>query len=663
MYPQRQQLSWSGLSASWLFGIIIAFVMVVATPSPARACGGFFCNAVSQSPIYQAGERVVFAKDGDAVVMHIEVTYQGPPTEFGWILPLVDVPTDADGNPLPLDQAVSISSPSLFSTLQSNTDPTFTVSTTFDENLDSCSADRDFPLASGNFGGGVDAAGSEDTLSAEGEGPPKVAVLQSADIGPYAAQLIQATDSQALFDWLNDNGYTQDPKALPLLDHYVASKYVFVGLKLQNEKSTGDLKPVALRQGELAPCVPLRLTSIAATPNMPILVWVLGPSRAIPKNFIHAVINDAAIVFPGGTNYLDRVNEAIDTLVGHAWVTEFSGPSATYNGVFWNHDNAEKNLANATDLKSTLAAVQQLPLTSAERAAVLMQTVVMPQGLKGYPWGNCYYDPWFDEKRYENGEWWYEPCPESNDEHLTTEAEFYNYLDYWVDELEKQNQPVTADLDKLRTIVNEEFVKPLKNIQAMFDNAKTITRFYTTQDPEEMTKDPIFAFNPDLGDVARNHQVAAHITNPNCAGEIVEITYATGQKAVMDCGGVCSSFPSLPAVPGAPALLFAQVIDETGAPSNFDSEYAQIVDAALNHAEAGKPSLPSNFTLPAADPVGEIATVWMNSDGTIAASRSAAKSGSGCQTTRVNAGVFAILFFSGLCFLITGVVRAVRNAV
>ena len=37
-------------------------------------------------------------------------------------------------------------------------------------------------------------------------------------------------------------------------------------------RTQSDIKPIALTMSEQAPCVPLKLTSIAATPEMPILV-------------------------------------------------------------------------------------------------------------------------------------------------------------------------------------------------------------------------------------------------------------------------------------------------------------------------------------------------------------------------------------------------------
>ena len=104
-------------------------ILIVATAAAfslvafdASACGGFFCNAGTQSPIYQAGERVVFHQQPGTpeqpgkVTMHIEIAYQGDPTEFGWILPILGPPTDSEGTIAPLEEILAISSTKLFNT-------------------------------------------------------------------------------------------------------------------------------------------------------------------------------------------------------------------------------------------------------------------------------------------------------------------------------------------------------------------------------------------------------------------------------------------------------------------------------------------------------------------------------------------------------------------
>ena len=48
----------------------------LALPSPAAACGGFFC---SNQPIDQSGENIVFSIEEDgSIEAHVQILYQGP---------------------------------------------------------------------------------------------------------------------------------------------------------------------------------------------------------------------------------------------------------------------------------------------------------------------------------------------------------------------------------------------------------------------------------------------------------------------------------------------------------------------------------------------------------------------------------------------------------
>jgi hypothetical protein len=66
-------------------------VSLIFLPSIASACGGLFCNAAT--PVVQDAEHIVFATDGAQVDMVVRLTWGGPPTEFGWLLP---VPADVE---------------------------------------------------------------------------------------------------------------------------------------------------------------------------------------------------------------------------------------------------------------------------------------------------------------------------------------------------------------------------------------------------------------------------------------------------------------------------------------------------------------------------------------------------------------------------------------
>jgi hypothetical protein len=60
---------------------------------------------------------------------------------------------------------------------------------------------------------------------------------------------------------------------------------------------------------------------------------------------------------------------------------------------------------------------------------------------------------------------------------------------------------VEAFLDALE----EAVVKPLTDGQSLFDEHSTVTRFYTTLSPDEMTADPVFDFNDELPPVSNFH--------------------------------------------------------------------------------------------------------------------------------------------------------------
>lgn len=520
---------------------------MAAAPPVAWACGGFFCNAQTQTPIVQAGERVLFARTEHGVTMHIEVVYQGDPTSFGWIVPLAERPLDADGQPVPIDKALSLSATEVFSTLQAATNPTFSVRIG-DSLGDECSG------SSGGFGCGAVAdakTGAADGLSERNdEGDP--IVLDEAAVGPYEAQLLEAPDVDTLFDWLNRNDYYQDPAARPLLQHYVDRHYVFLGLRLQNGKTNGDLRPIRLDLSETAPCVPLRITQIAASDDMPILVWVMGPGRAVPKNFLSAVVNDMALIYPGGSNYLQVVSDAVDDAAGHAWITEMAGPTATLKGQF---------MASGADLVGFDAAedLEELyyvaPLLGSTTMRAILKSELVPGRVSALSFA-------------------YQP----EDALLDAETTLVN------------------DLATLKARLRDELYTPLSQVEALLDSTTTLTRFFTTSDASEMTKDPIFAFNPELPDVPAAHVIVAQTGSTEDCTFTGVVNYPDNRQ--IKIGGEQASRPFIGPIADEKALLWVEVLDEEGPAKRFDPSQAAEIDRAIDGASMqGVPSLPADVEL------------------------------------------------------------------
>ena len=99
------------------------------------------------------------------------------------------------------------------------------------------------------------------------------------------------------------------------VDPYIRPGGYFLALKLLPGRSTGDLTPVVLEYASELPMIPLILTSVGATPNMGVQVWLLGNARAIPRNYHHVVLNEALFDWQ---NQVQNYNDVVIAAVGEA---------------------------------------------------------------------------------------------------------------------------------------------------------------------------------------------------------------------------------------------------------------------------------------------------------------------------------------------------------
>src|SRR6185503_15029337 len=107
--------------------------------------------------------------------------------------------------------------------------------------------------------------------------------------------VLKADDKTDMLAWLMKNRYFVPDAIGTAVTPYIHAGAYFLALKLRSGESTGSLLPVVVHYASDLPMIPLVLTSVGATPKMPIEVYVLGASRAIPRNYHHVVVNEAAI--------------------------------------------------------------------------------------------------------------------------------------------------------------------------------------------------------------------------------------------------------------------------------------------------------------------------------------------------------------------------------
>ena len=410
--------------------------------SEAHACGGFFCNALD--PVNQAGEQILFARDGEQIEMHVQINYQGPAVDFGWILPAAP------------DVETTVSTEALFTRLNGAFRPQMRANYTYDP---ACPMDDASSFVDGGIG-----------FLADGSAPPPdpeptVNVLSREAVGPYDRVILQADDTEVLFEWLNQNDFAIPMDAAERLGPYIDT-HVFVAIKLLAGNDSDDIKPLKLRYTAAQPTIPLRPTAVAAQPDMPIVVYILGAGRAVTLNYLHVEINETLINWvSGGTNYPVVAAHAIDQAGGQAFVTDFAGPHMDRMAAFevTVDLNGLRDVRTLNGLLDYAAALRSPDLIKLVRAAV-----AAPEG-------------------------------------VDVDDVLRQPFDY-------DAEAIMVDGAGLVAAIEADILPVYDGLNALFEAHPKLTRLYTTMNAEEMTTDPLFDWNIDLPDVPNVRTAEIYVT-------------------------------------------------------------------------------------------------------------------------------------------------------
>lgn len=295
------------------FLFVLVLLIGLLSVSAAYACGGLFCQNV---PVNQQSERIIFTVNDDGTVTaYVQINYTGSAPDFSWVVPVPSVPE------------VDVAEMATFDEIQLLTDPIIV-----SPQIPDCA-----PIAMPMMA---------DSAAVQEGG---VEVLASGTAGPFAYDVVTSEDSEALIVWLNDNNYRITDEMRPLIAVYTDEGMVFLAMKLQPEQGVQDIQPVVMTYEADYPTIPIRLTAVAAIPNMSIYTWVFADEQAIPMNYAHPMIANESIrgdfMQFGGTNYMSVVDQTVDLYAGRAFITEYAQPTEVFLTQF-PQDELLKTLAN-----------------------------------------------------------------------------------------------------------------------------------------------------------------------------------------------------------------------------------------------------------------------------------------------------------------------------
>jgi hypothetical protein len=476
----------------------------------------------------------VFAIDRQAgtVEAHIQIQYTGDPQKFAWIIPVTAIPD------------FSIGSEQLFGNLLASTVPTYSFSFASD-----CE-ERERPqigcASVASFGGDGGTGVTTGDVTTDGG----FEVVKREIVGAFEIVVLSGGTSQEVYDWLSMNGYYQDMAALPIIDEYLKEKFYFAAAKLLHGAGTDEIQPLVMTYAGDTPCVPLRLTRIAATPHMGVRVFGLGEARYAPSNYRHVEINDAAIDWVNNAvNYTDVVREAIDTpgADGHAFITEFANSTGIIDrtGIY------------SSDWRSDTF-IDAVPVTDGGYSiidALQTQGLVDCSGELGP--GCSYFHPQILPllRRFL-------PAPNG-----VAEDDFYACMACF----EEQIDPVAWDATMFAQQLEERIIAPGKHAVDLLSRWPKITRLLTIISPEEMTVDPEFIENPDLPDVLAARTAVRNIP---CEGSD-KMVLPSGEAVLLTPEGTWPVFDT-----PMPFALRIEQMTPSGAPQVIEDLKAQIRAAA-----------------------------------------------------------------------------------
>ena len=534
--------------------LAIAAAGFAYTPA-SHACGGTFSGGSPTSKnVDQSGENILFVSDGQSTEAHIQIKYDGhDATRFGWVLPLQSMPT-----------AISVGSQQLFTNLLSASVPSYGFQTVSD--CQPCPVFVGGMGGNGSSGAGGGAAGKGGATG--GGGGPNVTF--QATVGAFDVVVLQGGTADEVMTWLGDNQYQQPAAAKPILEDYLSKGYLFLAAKLGTGSTVSEIHPLVVTYPGDKPCIPLKLSAVAATPNMGVRAFFLGKGRWVPTNYKHVVPNQARVDWLSlGANYEITIGAAVDDPLsgGHGFATEYAGsnnvvsPAGLYSSSW---SSAPFVGIDVTKVVSTLTSQGLMSCSGVGPSAKCAFNHPLVEGL-------------LNELI---------PVPAG-----MQEAAFYACLS-----CNKASIDLTKwDAAKLVKGIDERIVAPGQHATAVLKSSTYLTRLFTTISPDEMTEDPDFQERADLPAVSSMKNLAVrHLKCGGAAGMDIpggrEIALAPGWPSWPSSMPWAERIEDLSGPPGTPPVVLVDnkvVIDQGIAAWNTQNAWPPPMCGGAGGAKGG----------------------------------------------------------------------------
>jgi hypothetical protein len=282
--------------------VLVALSCLLA-PRAADACGG--CFSPPEEVTQVESHRMVIALSPLETVLWDQITYQGDPADFVWVMP---VPST--------EVSIEIAEGRFFDELDARTAP-----------IVKPRSPPPRPFCSSNA-----AACGDDDGAAGGGGDQAVdgvTVHDRQTVGPYDTVTLTGESGGALLEWLAVNGYRVPDETLPAIQHYVDRRSAFVVMRLAPGRGDSAMQPVRIGFPGYLSTFPLKMVTVGASGALDLSLWVMAEQRYQSANYATVAVDPATLAWDwsaGRSNYAQAFAAAIEGAGGRAWVVELAQP-------------------------------------------------------------------------------------------------------------------------------------------------------------------------------------------------------------------------------------------------------------------------------------------------------------------------------------------------
>lgn len=268
------------------------------TESSAEACGGCFVPPENNTVV--TDHRMILSVGQGQSTLYDQIRYQGSPASFAWVLPIAG------------EAQVGLSADLVFSVLDGMTQVGVVAPPRNCPPPPVCDRRNEAPQS----------AGFSDAGSAA---PGGVTVTKQEVVGPYETVQLQATNPQALNDWLATNGFSIPADVKPVVAAYVTEHFNFLAMKLRPGANVQAMRPVRVTTKGPAVVLPLRMVAAGTGPVVGITLWVIGDGRYETTNFPSFTIKADELLWDwtkSESNYKALREERTAANKGRGWELE-----------------------------------------------------------------------------------------------------------------------------------------------------------------------------------------------------------------------------------------------------------------------------------------------------------------------------------------------------